>query len=161
VLTGLLVHRASLQTTGGPPFLPKNEFLVCNALALLTFAGLAAWAIAIRKDTGWHRRLMFCAFAVLTGPGLGRLLPQPFLVPYAWWADNSLVILFPIIGMLADKRRYGRVHPAWFWGVGLFVGLQAAGELFAYSPAGYQFTEWFVQGTPGAQRPMEAFSPPM
>jgi hypothetical protein len=31
----------------------------------------------------------------------------------------------------------------------------------AYSPLGYQFTEWFLAGTPGAERQMEAFVPPM
>lgn len=160
VVTGLLVQRWSLQERGGPFFFDQNEFLVCNSLALLTFAGLAAWSVAIRGNTGWHRRLMFCAFAVVTGPGLGRLLPQPLLMPHAWWWDQLGAVLFPAIGMLADRRRYGIVHPAWFWGVGLFAGLQIAGEIIAYSEAGVEFTRWFLDGTPGAERPMAAFLPP-
>ena len=160
VATGLLVQRWSLQERGGPFFFDQNEFLICNSLALLTFAGLATWSVVVRSNTGWHRRLMFCAFAVITGPGLGRLLPQPLLMPYAWWWDQLGAVLFPAIGMLADRRRYGRVHPAWLWGVGLFVGLQLAGEMIAYSPAGLEFTRWFLAGTPGAERPMAAFLPP-
>ena len=30
----------------------------------------------MRRRTDWHRRLMFCGMAILTGPGLGRLLPM-------------------------------------------------------------------------------------
>ena len=37
----------------------------------------------------------------------------------------------------------------------------AAGELFAYSAPGIAFTEWFLAGTPGGERSMEAFVPPM
>src|SRR5690606_10065512 len=115
-----------------------------------------------RRSYGWHRRRMFCAFAVLTGPGVGRLLPMPLLIPYAWYIGTVLLpLLFPAIGMLADKRRYGRVHPAWLWGVGLVLALQVIADLIGYSPWGIAFTEWFLAGTPGAERPMEAFVPSM
>lgn len=161
VMAGLIT-RYSLQTAGGPPFFDQNEFLFSNSLQLLAFAGLASWAIVIRKNTGWHRRLMFCAFTILTGPGLGRLLPSPFFIPYAWWIVSIAVpLLFPLTGVLADKRRYGAVHPAWLWGVGLILATQAVADLIAYSPFGIQFTEWFIAGTPGAERQMAAFFPPM
>jgi len=158
----LLITRLSMQTTGGPSFFDQNQFLFSNPLQLLGFAILASWAIRIRKDTGWHRRLMFTAFAVLTGPGIGRLLPMPLLVPYAWYIGTVLLpLLFPAIGMLADKRRYGAVHPAWFWAVGIVLALQVIADLIGYSPIGYQFTEWFLAGTPGAERPMAAFFLPI
>ena len=31
------------------------------------------------------------------------------------------------------------------------LGLQVVADLIAYSPLGYQFTEWFIAGTPGAE----------
>lgn len=162
VVMALLITRLSMQTTGGPSFFDQNQFLFSNPLQLLAFAILASWAIRVRKDTGWHRRLMFTAFAVLTGPGIGRLLPMPLLVPYAWYIGTVLLpLLFPAIGMLADKRRYGAVHPAWFWAVGIVLALQVIADLIGYSPIGYQFTEWFLAGTPGAERPMAAFFPPI
>jgi len=161
VVLGVLITRFSIQSHGGPPFFDVNEFLVSNPLQLLGFAGLASWAVAIRKNTGWHRRLMFCAFAVLTGPGIGRLLPNPYLIPYAWWITIGVTLLFPAIGALADKRRYGRAHPAWLWGIGTVIAIQVVADLIAYSPTGLQFTEWFVAGTPGAERSMEAFFPPL
>jgi hypothetical protein len=158
----LLITRLSMQTTGGPPFFDQNQFLFSNPLQLLGFVILASWAIHIRKNTGWHRRLMFCSFAVLTGPGIGRLLPMPLLIPYAWYVGTVLLpLLFPVIGMLADKKRYGAVHPAWLWGIGIVLGLQVVADLIAYSDWGVAFTRQFLAGTPGAERPMEAFFPPM
>jgi hypothetical protein len=162
VLTGLMLTQISLQERGGPPFFDQNQFLISNPLHLLGFGFMVAWAITVRRNTGWHRRLMLCGFAMLLGPGIGRLLPNPLLIPYAWYADAVVPpILFALIGILADRRRYGRAHPAWFWGIGVLVGIQLVADLVAYSPLGYQFTEWFLAGTPGAERQMEAFFPPM
>ncbi|HEX9807182.1 MAG TPA: hypothetical protein VGA34_09820 [Alteraurantiacibacter sp.] len=162
VLTGLLLTRISLQERGGPPFFDQNQFLISNPLHLFGFAAMIGWAITARRNTGWHRRLMYCGFATLLGPGVGRLLPNPLLIPYAWYTAAVLPpIIFAVVGILADRRRYGRAHPAWFWGIGVVIGIQIVADLIAYSPLGYQFTEWFLAGTPGAERPMEAFFPPM
>ena len=162
VVMAVLITRFSMQTTGGPPFFDQNQFLFSNPLQLLGVAGLASWAVIARKNTGWHRRLMFCAFAMLTGPGVGRLLPAPYFIPYAWYATAILpAVLFPLIGILADQRRYGAVHPAWLWGIGTVLGLQVIADLVAYSDWGIAFTQQFLAGTPGAERPMEAFFPPM
>jgi uncharacterized membrane protein YozB (DUF420 family) len=161
-LTGLLLTRISLQERGGPPFFDQNQFLISNPLHLFGFAAMIGWAITVRRNTGWHRRLMYCGFAMLLGPGVGRLLPNPLLIPYAWYTAAVLPpIIFAVVGILADRRRYGRAHPAWFWGIGVVIGIQIVADLIAYSPLGYQFTEWFLAGTPGAERPMEAFFPPM
>ena len=159
---GIVITRWTMQARGGPFFFDQNQFLFSNPLHLTAFAALASWAIAIRKNTGWHRRLMFCAFAILTGPGIGRLLPNPFLIPYAWYASAlSLAILLPLVGALADRRRYGKAHPAWYWGIGTVLGVQVIADLVAYSDWGIAFTQQFLAGTPGAERPMEAFFPPM
>lgn len=159
VVTGILMTRYSLQVQGGPPFFDQNQFLISNPLQLLGFAALVGWAVTVRRNTGWHRRLMFCAFAMLVGPGVGRLLPMPFFIPYAWYVSIFLPLLFPVIGILADKRRYGKAHPAWFWGIGIVVGLQIMADLIAYSPLGHGITEQVLAGTPGAERQMEAFVP--
>jgi hypothetical protein len=162
LVMGVLITRWSLQNRGGPPFFDQNQFLISNPLQLLGVVGLAAAAVTVRRNTGWHRRLMFFAFAMLTGPGIGRLLPSPFLIPYAWYVEAVLPpILFAGIGMLADKRRYGGVHPAWFVGIATVIGIQIVADLIAYSDWGVAFTEQFIAGTPGAERSMAAFFPPM
>ncbi len=160
VAAGSTIMILVARRTGGPFFFAQNEFLVSNLMSLLAFGGLALWALRRQRYTGWHRRLMLVAMAIMTGPGLGRLLPNPLMMPYAWPITIGLTMVFPVIGMVADWRRDGRVHPAYLWGTGIYVGVFLLSMLIAYSPIGYAFTEMVVAGTPGAERPMEAFLPP-
>lgn len=161
LIMGMLITLFSLRDHGGPPFFDQNQFLFSNPLQLLGSVSLAASAVVVRRNTGWHRRLMFCAFAMLTGPGVGRLLPSPLLIPNAWYIEAVLPpIVFALIGMLADRRRYGRAHPAWLVGIASVIALQIVADLIAYSDLGIAATQQVLAGTPGAGRGMAAFMPP-
>src|SRR3546814_7274197 len=103
-------------------------------------------ALRRRRHTGWHRRLMLSAMSILTGPGIGRLLPMPLLMPHSWRISIAVTMIFPVIGMIADKRRHGRVHPAWWWSVGAIIVVQVAADIIAYSPWGVGVTEALVAG---------------
>jgi len=160
VVLGTVLTLHSVRQTGAPFFFDKNEFLVGNLLGLPLFAVMVGAAIVLRRRTDWHRRMMLCAMASITGPGFGRLLPMPFLIPWAWWLAAVLFpSLFIIAGMIADRRRTGRVHAAYFWGLGLLVGTQILVDVIAYSPVGYAMTEAVTAGYPGAARPMRAHFP--
>ena len=149
-----------IRENGGPFFFDQNEFLFSNGLGVLAFAGLAGSGIVMRRNTQWHRRLMFCAMAMLTGPGFGRLLPMPLMIPWSWWiAAFAFPVLFPLSGMIADWRRSGRVHPAWWWGLGAMAAVILLGDLIAYSPFGVATTQALVEGAPGGDRPMHAYLP--
>ena len=145
---------------GAPFFFDVNEFLFGNSAQLLAFAALTGTAFAMRRRPDWHRRLMYCGMAILTGPGIGRLLPVPLLIPWAWWVVISATLIFPLIGIAADLRRTGKAHPAWFWGIGAVVAALLLGDLIAYSSFGTEAAQSIVAGTPGAARPMHAFLPP-
>jgi hypothetical protein len=148
LVMGVVLTIFSLRTHGGPPFFDANEFLIQNPIALLYFVGMAVAAIVMRRRTAWHRRLMFCGMAMLTGPGSGRILPMPLFIPWGWWVPQALALGFQIAGMIADKRRTGRVHPAYWWGAGLLIGSQVLGDLIAYSPLGISLTHFALAGTP-------------
>jgi len=160
VAAGIMIILVSVRSSGGPFFFAQNEFLISNLAGLLVFGGLALGALRVRRYSGWHRRLMLVAMTALTGPGLGRLLPMPLLIPYAWPIAVSASFVFGAIAMLADWRANGRVHPAYWWGMGLNVGVFLASMVLAYSPLGIAITQWVVAGTPGGDRPMAAFLPP-
>jgi hypothetical protein len=159
VAMGITMTVVSLRRNGGPPFFDMREFLVGNPLQLLCFAGLVTAAIARRKQTDWHRRLMLCAMAILTGPGLGRLLPMPLLIPWAWWIASLATLVFPLTGMLADRRRNGRVHPAWFYGIAASLGTLVLGEVVSHTPVGDVLVGIVTAGTPGAERQVTAHMP--
>jgi len=160
VAMGFVIMIVSLRRGGGPFFFDQNEFLVSNSLGLVLFGALVMTALRRQRHTGWHRRLILVAMSILSGPGLGRLLPMPLLMPNAWRIMMVVTLIFPVIGMIADKRRLGRVHPAYLVGVGALIAVQVLAEVIAYSPAGIAFTQWVLAGSAGAARPMAAFLPP-
>ncbi|MDE8650914.1 hypothetical protein PYV00_04170 [Novosphingobium sp. H3SJ31-1] len=159
VVLGTAMTVVALRRTGGPFFFDQNEFLVSNPLHLLCFAGLVGAALVLRRRTDWHRRLMFVAMAGLTGPGLGRLLPMPLLMPWSWRITIAATTLFPLFGMLADKRRTGRVHPAWYYGIAAIAVTQILADLIAYNDGGIGLTRSVLAGSAGSARPMAAYWP--
>ncbi|MBD3730672.1 MAG: hypothetical protein IE933_13310 [Sphingomonadales bacterium] len=159
VLAGVIIMVVVARRTGGPFFFNRDEFLVSNFAGLLAFGWLAVWSLRQQRHRGWHRRLMLVAMSILTGPGIGRLLPMPLLIPYAWVISVGLTFAFPIIGMIVDKRRHGQVHPAYWWGISLYLGIFLASLALAYSPLGHAFSDWIVAGSPGAERPVEPYLP--
>ncbi|RSV44496.1 hypothetical protein CA233_02840 [Sphingomonas sp. ABOLD] len=153
VVLGTLMTVLSVQR-GAPFFFDVRQFLISNPLQLLLFAGFVGAALVLRRQTSWHRRLMYCGMAVLCGPGLGRLLPMPLLIPYAWWVTLVVVLVLLVIGAIADQRRAGRVHPAWLWGIGLMLVVQLIADAIAFSPVGTAFTRSITAGTAGSHRPI-------
>ena len=126
VVSGIFVTVAMVRSGTVPFFFQPLQFLIFDPLAVLTFAGLTGAAILLRRRTEWHRRLHFCAMALLLAPAFGRLLPLPLLQPWAWEATFAVTLLFPLAGALLDVRRSGRVHPAWIWGIATMLASFAA-----------------------------------
>lgn len=160
VILGFVVTVAMARAGTVPFFFRPLQFLVFDSVALLAFAGLTIAAIAMRRSTAWHRRLHFCGMAILLGPAFGRLLPLPLLQPWAWEATLAASILFPIAGAIADRRRSGRVHPAWKWGIGTIAATFVLVEAITYSPVGTAIYEAVTAGSPGAAMPPLDFAPP-
>ena len=84
VVLGMAITIHVIRAYGGPFFFARDEFLIGNPIGILTFAAIVLWAIRMRRRTDWHSRLMLCAMASITGPGFGRLLPLPLMMPMAW-----------------------------------------------------------------------------
>ncbi|NNM75727.1 hypothetical protein HJG53_02235 [Sphingomonas sp. ID1715] len=143
-----------------PFFFTPAYFLVMDPATLLVFAGLVTAAIRLRRKSDWHRRLMLCGMCMLLGPAFGRLLPMPLLVPFAGLAAATPGLLFPLAGMIADRRRDGSVHPAWFWGVGVMLATFASMELIGRSPAAARLAEAVAANSPGASIPPSNYPPP-
>ena len=159
VFMGIFVTVAMARRGNVPFFFQPLYFLVMDPVLVLTFAGLAGSAIALRRKTQWHRRLMFCGMAVLTGTGFGRLLPMPLMIPYAGEAALGATLLFPIAGVIRDLIRHGKVHPAWLWGIGAIVGGQLLVAIIIHSPVGDALYRVATQGSPGAAIAPMAYPP--
>lgn len=156
---GVAVTLARVQSGTVIFFFQPLHFLVFDPVTLLGCAGLIAAGISHRKRTDWHRRLNYCGMALLTGPGFGRLLPMPLLIPWAYQAAFICTLLLPLIGMIADRQRDGRVHPAWLWGLGGMIATEVVTDVITYSSMGLAIYEAVTAGTPGAAVAPLAFPP--
>lgn len=155
------VHTTAMMVRRGgvPFFFTPGEFLYMNVLSVIGFGALVAAAIRLRRRTEWHRRLMICAMAILTGPAFGRILPMPLMIPYAAWGVFVAVMLFPLAGMVADRRRRGRIHRAWWWGAGTIVAIQVAIGIVAASAPGQALYHVVVRRGAGEAVPPGTYPP--
>ena len=160
LVLGVAVTLALVRAGRVPFFFTPQQFLLFYTMTMFAFAGLTGAAIALRRQTGWHRRLHFCGMSLLLGPGFGRLLPMPLLTPWAFEATFVATMIFPIAGVIADRRRSGRVHPAWWWGIGVMVVTLLAVETLTYSAMGDAIYASVTAGTPGAAVAPLDFPPP-
>jgi hypothetical protein len=160
LVLGPWVTIACAQTGRVPFFFQPQHFVLADIFALAGFAAVFGAAVALRKRTDWHMRLQVCAFAMLTGPGFGRLLPMPFLSPYAFEAASVPAVLFIVFGMVRDGRAHGRAHPAWMWGIAALVATLALARVVGFSDLGAQFYAFITAGTALEGADGLAFPPP-
>jgi hypothetical protein len=160
VVSGFVVTVAMVRNGTVPFFFQPLHFLIFDPVALLTFGGLTAAAVMLRRRTEWHRRLHFCGMTILLAPAFGRLLPLPFMQPWAWEATFLVTLLFPLAGAWADLRRSGRVHPAWKWGLSAIIGSFLLTQVITYSPVGTAIYAMVTEGSRGAAVPPLEFQPP-
>lgn len=147
---GPLVTIASARTGRVPFFFQPQHFVIANPVTLLGAVGLFVAAVVLRKNREWHPRLQVGSFMMLMGPGVGRIIPMPFLKPYAFEIATGLAVIVPLIGIVRDWRVRGRPHPAWFWAIGVLVATLVVARVVALSPAGEAIFAAATAGSPAA-----------
>lgn len=160
LVMGFVIAIRAARNGTVPFFFQPQQFLIFNPLSVVFFAGLTATAIVLRRRTDWHRRLHFCGMTLLLGPGFGRLLPMPLLVPYAFECTFAVAMLFPAAGVIADLRRDGRVHPAWRWGIGAMAAYFVLVPVLTHSAVGEAWYRLVTNGSRGATVAGLAFAAP-
>ena len=75
-------------------------------------------------------------------------------------ATIAVSLVFPVLAILVDRRRTGRVHPAWWSGLAALVLMVLVTEAVTYSPAGTALYRAVTAGSPGAAVAPLAFPAP-
>jgi hypothetical protein len=159
IVMGLAITVTVVQRGTTPFFFQPQHFLIANPLTLFAFVGLLAAAVTLRKRTDWHQRLHLCAMAMILGPAFGRLLPAPFMIPYAFEITTLAGLVFPLIAIVREWRA-GKVHPAWKWGMPALPLVLLMASLVGYSALATEVYHWVTAGTPGAAVDPLAFGAP-
>ena len=159
VVVGTMVAYLSLRRGHTAPFFTPAYFTVMAPMTVYAFAGMATAAIMLRRRTDWHKRLQFCAMAGLLGPGFGRILPMPLLIPHAPLVETVSILVIPVVAAAVDWRRTGGLHRAWLWGIGTLVVVRIAVDLLGASPIAADLHGWITAGSPGAALAPFAYPP--
>ena len=150
LILGALILFRMMRNAAVPPFWNYAYFMVMNLMALVAFAALTIAAIRMRKETQWHRRLMFCGMAALVITPVNRLLPDAILVQYMSLISAAAILLFPLAGMGADWLRERRIHSAWLWGLGVLTVAGLATEVVGRSSWAGAAVGFITADSPGA-----------
>jgi len=136
MVVGPLVTIGMAHNGRVPPVFQPQYLLIADPATLVAFFGLLASALALRHRPDWHARLQIGAFMMLMGPGVGRILPMPLLIPNAFQVACSLPLIIAVIGMVRDWRVHGRPHPAWLVSIAVLALTLAAAQVLVFSPLG-------------------------
>lgn len=130
-----LLAAATREVHASPQSPPATFFLMLlcfDTVNLLVFAAFVTAAIVLRRQAGWHKRLMLLATASLLGPAIARL-------PLTFFHDNvhALLTLDACILLCAivDTARHRRLHPVFAWGVPSVLVIIHAAYAVAVTPA--------------------------
>lgn len=82
LIVGAWILFRMMRNAAVPPFWTYACFMAMNLMSLFAFAALAIAAIVWRRQTQWHRRLVFCAMAALVITPVNRPTPDAVLAQY-------------------------------------------------------------------------------
>lgn len=151
LILGVLILFRMMRNAAVPPFWTYAYFMTMNLMALIAFAALTIAAIRLRKETKWHRRLMFCGMAALVVTPFNRLTPDALLAQHMSLIPALAILLFPVAGIAADWLRDRRIHPAWLWGLGALIITGITTEIVGRSSLAGSMVALVTAGSPGAQ----------
>ncbi|MGB6605000.1 MAG: hypothetical protein WA747_07190 [Steroidobacteraceae bacterium] len=124
-----------------PPGMPAPLFLALALFDLLTFSILVSGAIALRRRSDWHKRLMLLGVIMVLDAALARFIS----VYTSWGVDaalvrNGLVLLCVVI----DSLRYRRLHPAFVLGALLVFVTDPLAHWAASTASWARFCAWLA-----------------
>lgn len=111
-ISGFHTGYMAIQLQRFPPFFSNSYFLALVFVELLVFAAMVVWAILLRRQTQWHRRIMMGATIIVLEPAFGRLLPMPLLGDWGEWLILLCQLGFVAVLARHDRKVIGYIHPA-------------------------------------------------
>jgi len=137
VLGALVAARRPEGFVGIP--VPPLQFLAVPLFAIALFALFVVLAVARRRDTQSHKRLMLLASFQLVTPAIAR---WPVIAGFGPPAFFGITDLFLIALAVWDFRSRGRLHPVTLWGGLLMIVAQPVQLVVSGTQAWLAFARW-------------------
>ena len=120
------------------PEITPLQFLVMPIGEMVTFGTLFGAAIAMRKRSAYHKRLMLLASLAMLTPAFARLVTGGPLVFYAF--TDGLILACIAYDTLKNRR----VHPAFIGGLVFIVVVQFGRLALSQTSQWTAFANWVV-----------------
>jgi hypothetical protein len=159
LLLGIATATSSIEARLAAGFgVRARSFAIVPLSNIVLFFGFFAGAVANIPRSDWHKRLMLVAtsaaltaavarfiFLIVDGRAFGASAAKspPGTVVGAL-RPSAVVAILMVGAMLYDRRQRGAFHPAWFWGIGIYVTVSLVRIPIAESPQWLAFTEFLV-----------------
>lgn len=135
-----------------------RSFAIVPLSNIVMFFGFFAFAIANVRRPDWHKRLMLVAtsaaltaavarfiFLIVDGRpfGASATMSPPGTVTGAL-RPSAVIVILMVGAMLYDRKQRGSFHPAWFWGIGIYVAVALIRIPLAATPQWLALTEFLI-----------------
>lgn len=135
-----------------------RAFTIVPMSAITMFFGFFVAAIANVRRSDWHKRLMMIATAASLTAAFARLFAvivdgrafgataamSPPGIPEIALRPATGVLALMVGAALVDRRRRGAMHPAWYWGIGIYAAVSVLRIPLSRTQAWYGFADWLV-----------------
>ncbi len=116
------------------PEVTPQMFLAIPLVDMLVFAILVGLALAKRRNSGTHKRLMLLGTVSMLTPAVARL-PIDALKQAGLPAFFAITVAVVILIVVIDTVRHRRLHPAFGWGAALLIAAVPARIALAQTEA--------------------------
>lgn len=150
---GVLVLIHSMHVSAGNGYADAAKaFAIVPFSAIALFAALFAGAIANRRNTELHKRVMLVATASLLQPAIGRWFMLFLRAPGDLAPPLVQVTIVPgllgdlvfVAGMIHDRRTRGRVHRAYWIAGAAVVAVQVLRVPLSHTAAWRAIADWLA-----------------
>ena len=116
------------------PQVTPQMFLAIPLVDMVVFAIFVGLALAKRRNSGTHKRLMLLGTVSMLTPAVARL-PVDALKQGGLPAFFAITVAIVIVIVVIDTVRHRRLHPAFGWGAALLIAAVPARIALAQSDA--------------------------
>jgi hypothetical protein len=147
-LVVVLGYATAIASAGAPRMRPmgmnSQQFVLVPLVAITSFAGLVAAAVAFRKRADLHKRLMTLAMIAILGPPVARLIFWTHTNAYFPAIQFSVHAGFLAWCLVSDWRKYRIVHPVYSIGGAILLLSLPLRIFIAQTPAWEHVGQWLA-----------------
>ena len=141
VMTAIAAAKRGIAPGGADPL----RFLAIPLTTISVFAATVGAAIHLRRRSEFHKRLMLVATIGIMTPAIVRMLMHSGMGASAPPVGFVLTDLFFVPCLIVDRLRYGKIHPAFLWGIGALIVSQVGRVVVMRTDAWMAIANWLTR----------------